>query len=276
MSFIDITDPKKRDVIVAEYLSTMKRIQKRNIDERIQDLVHKEQLDDLFTPMVKSNEESTASLVNELRPLREEIKNVAHTYRRKPLKAQKRGWDESRGNALDFYLNNVDTKSIDSYFGIQRMENGTLMMGNKIIQMDGNDIVVDDVKYNGTPGLWSLIMSMNPNGYSEEDLASYKELVHQTRVNQHPRVLHARNRPYSTNKWKNILKGIRSSGSAIVFLPADIKGMHEKLNLLLGEYVAGNKTSTKNEIVFILDELLRRRAISRKEYTNINTYLSKC
>ncbi len=55
-----------------------------------------------------------------------------------------------------------------------------------------------------------------------------------------------RSQPYSTNKWKNLLKGIRSSGSAIVFLPADVKGMHEKLNLLLGEYVAGNKTSTKN------------------------------
>ena len=137
-------------------------------------------------------------------------------------------------------------------------------------------IVVAQMKARGRLVSWSLLMSMNPNGYSEEDLASYKELVHQTRVNQHPRVLHARNRPYSTNKWKNILKGIRSSGSAIVFLPADIKGMHEKLNLLLGEYVAGNKTSTKNEIVFILDELLRRRAISRKEYTNINTYLSKC
>ena len=58
MSFIDITDPKKRDVIVAEYLSTMKRIQNRNIDERIQDLVHKEQLEDLYDdyPMIIPNE----------------------------------------------------------------------------------------------------------------------------------------------------------------------------------------------------------------------------
>ena len=64
-------------------------------------------------------------------------------------------------------------------------------------------------------------------------------------------------------------------GNGVVqFLPGDIKGLETKLNYLLGEYRAGNRSSyTRNEIVSILDELLRRKRISRKEYQDINTFL---
>ena len=64
-------------------------------------------------------------------------------------------------------------------------------------------------------------------------------------------------------------------GDGIVqFLPGDIKGLETKLNYLLGEYRAENRSSfTKNQIVSILDELLRRKRLSRKEYREINTFL---
>ena len=42
MSFIDISDPKKRDTIVADYLATVRRIQQRNLNERAQDLIKEE------------------------------------------------------------------------------------------------------------------------------------------------------------------------------------------------------------------------------------------
>ena len=65
-------------------------------------------------------------------------------------------------------------------------------------------------------------------------------------------------------------------GTGIQFLPGDIKGLNTRLNLLLAEYVAGNRSSlTRNEIVGILDELKRRKSISRKEYTYINSFLAK-
>ena len=60
----------------------------------------------------------------------------------------------------------------------------------------------------------------------------------------------------------------------IQFLPGDIKGLETKLNYLLGEYQAGNRSSlTRNQIVSILEELLQRKRISRKEYREINTFL---
>ena len=57
----------------------------------------------------------------------------------------------------------------------------------------------------------------------------------------------------------------------IQFLPGDIKGLTTKLNLLLAEFAAGNTSSTRNEIVYILDELLRRKEISHEEYRDINS-----
>ena len=64
-------------------------------------------------------------------------------------------------------------------------------------------------------------------------------------------------------------------GDGIVqFLPGDIKGLETKLNYLLGEYRAGNRSPlTRNQIVLILDVLLRMKRISRKEYREINTFL---
>ena len=58
------------------------------------------------------------------------------------------------------------------------------------------------------------------------------------------------------------------------FLPGDIKGLQTKLNLLLGEYRAGNKSSTRNQIVSILDELRRRKRLSKKDYREINTFIA--
>ena len=58
-------------------------------------------------------------------------------------------------------------------------------------------------------------------------------------------------------------------GTGIQFLPGDIKGLNIKLNLLLAEFAA------RNQIVGILDELKRRKRISRKDYMDINSFLAK-
>ena len=85
---------------------------------------------------------------------------------------------------------------------------------------------------------------------------------------------HLSSSPYlpSEDEWDR-----RKDGTGLIqFLPSDIKGLTSRLHLLLAEFAAGNRSSTRNEIVFILDELLRRKKISRAEYTDINSYLSRC
>ena len=111
----------------------------------------------------------------------------------------------------------------------------------------------------------------NPVDFTYEDQEMYKELMNQTELRTHPHP--GKGRPRATIKWK-LLKDLeeRRDGDGI-FLPGDIKGLTTKLHLLLAEFHAGN-TSTRNEIVFILDELLRRKQISKIEYRDINNYIS--
>ena len=73
MSFLQITDPKKRDVIVADFIATKKRIQQRNLDERAKDLAKVDDLQLLFQPMIQSTEKSAATLQNELKDLNSKL-----------------------------------------------------------------------------------------------------------------------------------------------------------------------------------------------------------
>ena len=58
-----------------------------------------------------------------------------------------------------------------------------------------------------------------------------------------------------------------------IILPGTIKGLLNKLKLLFAEFMAGN-TTTRNELVAVLDQLRKQGHITEKQYTTINTFLS--
>ena len=51
----------------------------------------------------------------------------------------------------------------DKYFDIQHVGDNRYEMGTKAVEIDENsDIIVDGVKYDGTTGLWALVMMNDP------------------------------------------------------------------------------------------------------------------
>ena len=66
---------------------------------------------------------------------------------------------------------------------------------------------------------------------------------------------------------------LSAGGDGIQFLPGDINGLQTKLTYLLGEYRAGNTFATRNQIVAISDELLRRGHLSKEKYHNISSII---
>ena len=62
-------------------------------------------------------------------------------------------------------------------------------------------------------------------------------------------------------------------GYGVVYLPGEIKGFTDKLHLLSAEFFAGNNT-VRNELVHVLDALLRLKQLTRIEYTDINNRLA--
>ena len=62
-------------------------------------------------------------------------------------------------------------------------------------------------------------------------------------------------------------------GYGVVYLPGDINGLAKKLHLLAAEFFAGN-TSVRNELVHVLDALLRLKQLTRKEYADMTAHLA--
>ena len=274
MAFVDIKDPIKREEIVKDYIKNIREIRERNENEKVRDITQRQDLAKVFQPVVQATEKSASQITNELKNLKEEKPKIDEP--------------KATNKALEYYFEHFPKSKLDKYFGVYK-ENGVYMMGNKEIVVDNdNNIWLDNGSdsYKGTFGLWKLIMNKEPEGYLEEDLDNYKRLVERTNVIEMPHVS-PNDRPKGTTKWKFFKKiGLvqrtendgdeideveekKQEGSGIQFLPGDINGLIEKLHLLLAEHRAGNKSSTENQIVAILDQLRRRNYLNQEEYNAV-------
>ena len=59
----------------------------------------------------------------------------------------------------------------------------------------------------------------------------------------------------------------------VKFLPATIEGLCERFRTLWTAFTGQGKHEHRNEIVFLLDELLRQEAITREDYRKLNNIL---
>ena len=287
MSFLNIKDPQKRDAIVANYLATVKRIQRSNLDERSKDLVQSEAIEQNLEPVVRSTNESTKAITNQLIPIKEHIATLNNNL----VKTKQVDEDEDTVAAdTSPFIEKIYKKypnKVDKYFGIVKDRYDHYKMGDKIVHINGEDIIVEGKSYKGTQGFWNLVMMRSPkNTHTTDDLRNYHDLIIQTNAMEHPNNLTVDSNVKATTKWQRIfplfntmnneqMRNAEKSGNGVVqFLPGDIKGLQTKLCYLLGEFRAGN-TITREEIVPISDELLRRKKISLDEYKRINSFIQK-
>lgn len=77
----------------------------------------------------------------------------------------------------------------------------------------------------------------------------------------------------ASGEQANFPKEVSVGGDGTQFLPGDISGLQTKLTYLLGEYKAGNTLATRNQIVAITDELIRRGHLSKDKYHEINSII---
>jgi len=106
---------------------------------------------------------------------------------------------------VNTFLTGNTRNEIDRVYGVY-FENGT-MLGNTKFDVDTDDtIIIDEVRYKDTPGLYELIFKKIPNAiYTENDKRTYKHILLMT--NAHRRDNNAR-MPTKSNKghkYKNII-----------------------------------------------------------------------
>ena len=184
MSFLKISDPVKRDLIVKEFLELKKNIRDDMISERTGKQQLQTDLLKFFKPITETQKATAREVTEELKPIKEGIGSLpqAIPFPAYPsIKAVKEGEDTQYiGELAEKYLRKFATKDeADKTYGLYD-KGGKFYIGKKLAIIDDNDLVVGKDEYEGTPGLWELIVSKNPKDYTDEDKANYAKLMIKT------------------------------------------------------------------------------------------------
>ena len=244
MSFLKISDPVKRDLIVKEYLETKKNILDNLLSERTGEQQLQTHLSKFYKPITETQKATAREITEGFKPIREGVENLPQTITFPPLQPLGEALGEAPeeedgmqyiGEIVKEYLNRP---SPDKTFGIR--EEGLFHISSKQAIIFRNNFIIDDEKFEGTPGLWELITSKNPKEpIGKEDYENYKRLMLKTDA------LHRDNNPKGfypksnkSDKWKNILKPIwdgrkEYEGKGVVVIPNDPNTLLERLDLLL-------------------------------------------
>ena len=280
MSFLKISDPVKRDLIVKELFETKKYIWDNLLSERTGEQQLQTDLSKFYRPITKTQKAKAREITEGLKPIREGIENLPQAMQ--PLgEASKEEEEEEEeeliGEIAKEYLNRP---SPDKTFGISEKK-GLYYIGNKQAIIFRNNIIIDDEKFEGTPGLWELITSKNPKEpIGKEDYNNYEKLMLKANA------LHRDNNPNNNYpkgskgyKWRKILsyiweKSKNVQGKGVVVIPSDPNALLERLDLLLASQEAGH-TGVRNELVGICDKLKKQGVLDTKAYKKLNSIIKK-
>ena len=321
MSFIKVKDPRKREELIKDFIETRKRIKDNFIARKVGEVEYQTGLTKLFKP-VTDTQKATAKEITEAQKataekFTQELLPIKEGIEELPTKLFKKVFPSIEFKAsdiinfgplaVDSLLKAFTKKDIDKFYGIYA-EDGKFKIGSKEVNIEDNNIKVDGIIFEGTPGFWELVTSKNPNpeNYTDEDLSKYQRLVISTNTayrNNNP----TQNYPKQSkgNKWKKLIKPIwenikkqkdkdetedeeegnanslfdddpqpGTSGSGLKILPSDPNALIDRFDLLFSSKKAGH-TGVRNEIVAILDELKRQRVISVQDYKKLNRIIKK-
>ncbi len=296
MSFLNIEDPKKRDAIVKEYLQTKRNIQQDFLNERMGEMNVQRDLSKIFQPVIEKQEE----LISGQKAITEGIQAIPQAITYPPQQQipsitapeeQKIPDPSIIGPTATQYLQKFMTKNpdVDKTWGLHS-KYGNFYVGDKQVTIVDDDIYVnlgddsDPKIFEGTPGLWELLVSKKPNKdlYNEDDYKKYAELMFLTnsiRYNNNPKS--EASKSSKGWKWKNLMKQIwadrkKYEGQGLeketVVIPSDPNALAERFDLLMASKSAGN-TGVRNELVSICDELLRQNAIDKTQYKELISHI---
>jgi len=250
----------------------MYKIQENFRSERLGEQSLYEDFGKIFKPITEQQKKSSEEIVSKFTPLQKAIENMLPALPWGQVEGQPEALPDAAAVApaehplpiniwriADQYMRASHGKSSDHTFGLKDKD-GQFFLGNAEVGTDGNDLIIGDKRYRGTPGLWYLIVMKKPaDGFAaDEDKDKYLDIIDKTNAlytvdNRGQKKLRAPN----SNKLKFIQPLRNKKKGRGVFLPSDPNALCERLELLMASKQAGN-TGLRNEIVNICDELLRQ------------------
>ena len=315
MSFIKVKDPRKREELIKDFIETRKRIKDNFIAKKVGEIEYQTGLTKLFKPVTETQKATAKEITDaqkaaaekitqELLPIKEGIEKLpVPTFPALGI-TEEQIKEKNLGpivlGALE-YLKPEKKTTFGMYF-----KDGDFRIGDKKVDIKGDDIKIEDKEYTGTSGLWELIMKDNQQKFTEEDYLNYGRILKQTNT------IYQKNNPNQNrakssggDKWKNLIKPIwedikkrkkeeketdeeeeeeyevpasipftPTKGTGLKILPSDPNALINRFDLLFSSQKAGH-TGVRNEIVSILDELKRQGVLKTNEYKKLNSLIKK-
>jgi hypothetical protein len=285
MSFLKITDPKKRTLIVEEFLRIKHNIQQNSMSEKAGDYDMQQELAKLYRPITDSQATQSAATRSAITALKDStLQSLAAIMPSPAFQLPSIQAAEPKESLIELgpiaseYLRSMASKTqTDKTFGLHD-KNGAFYIGDSEVTITGDDIIVGETKFDGTPGLWELITSKSPDSgiYTTNDLDSYETILLNTNAIVNPET--GKVKSSASEKYRNIIKPIydqhlrpkktTTTGKGISLMPSDPNAIVDMLALRYASYRAGN-TGVRNEIIDISDELLRQGVLNNDAYKKL-------
>ena len=310
MSFIKVTDPRKREALVRDFIETRKRIKDNFMAPKVGESEYQTGLTKLFKPVTETQkatakeiteaQKATAEkIASELLPIKEGIEKLPETISFPTFPALELSEEElikigpTARKYIQENLGRATTRA--SIYS----EDDILKIGYRPVKIENDDIIINNIPFKGTPGLWELITSKNmpeKEKYNAQDLRDYIVIMHTTKA-----TYDKNNKRIGGNNYKmnNLIKPLvialekgedelikeinkhfgyeeeeETEGEGLKILPSDPNALIDRFDLLFSSKKAGH-TGVRNEIVSILDELKRQGVLNVNDYKKLNRLIKK-
>ena len=325
MSFIKVKDPRKREELIRDFIETRKRIKDNFVARKVGEAEYQTGLTKLFKPVTETQkatakeiteaQKATAEkITQELLPIKEGIEGLPGALSFPTFPALELTDEEL------IKIGPIARKYIQSNLGRTTTraglysEDDNLKIGYRPVKIENDDIIINDERFKGTPGLWELITSNNipeKEKYKAEDLANYITIMNITKAtyDKNNKRIGGKN-----IKMNNLIKPLvialeegggdklikeinkhfgfeeetndeeeeeyeeysipSTIGTGLKILPSDPNALIDRFDLLFTSQKAGH-TGVRNEIISILDELKRQGVLKTNEYKKLNSLIKK-
>lgn len=109
-----------------------------------------------------------------------------------------------------YYIEGLITDTADTYDQSTGVKHDAVLnkftLGNFEIDFEGKDILINNIRYNGTPGLYELIFKKDPLGYKKSDEKDYQDILNRTNIHRRNYDPNEQLRGNRSQKYLNIIK----------------------------------------------------------------------
>ena len=307
MSFIKVKDPRKREELIRDFIETRKRIKDNFIAKKVGEAEYQTGLTKLFKPVTETQKATAEKITQELLPIKEGIEGLpgAIMFPAYPaLEMTEEKITNIGPTASKYLLPTFRQKATQSDIKPGDPKGTFFKINETPIKIENDDIIIKDVRFMGTDGLWELITSKDiPDieKYNAIDLQDYITIMHVTKATYDKNNKRVGGNDKMNKFIKPFVKTLEkgggealidkikkhlgydeyeeaaftpTKGTGLKILPSDPNALIDRFDLLFSSKKAGH-TGVRNEIVSILDELKRQGVLKTNEYKKLNSLIKK-